>query len=226
MGRPRRTSIGGIAYHALNRGNRRSQVFFKDGDYEAFLKALAEALAAVPMRLLGFCLMPNHWHLVLWPRGAGDLSRFVGWVTNTHVKRYREHYQDAVGGHLYQGRFRSFPVQEGLHLLRVLRYVEGNPLRAQLAQTADAWRWSSFRVREQGDRDGLLSEWPVLRPPDWRQIVEQMIPEPELAALRSSLHRCRPFGDEDWTNDTARRLGLDATLRSRGRPSRSDTSKR
>ena len=192
MGRAKRIASGGIAYHALNRGNGRAEIFHKEGDYDAFVKAMGEALALVPMRLLGFCLMPNHWHMVLWPRRDGDLSRFVGWVTNTHVKRYRRHYDDGAAGHLYQGRFRSYPVQEDLHLLRVLRYVEANPLRARLAQRPDEWRWSSLQVREQGDRNGLLSEWPVLRPPDWRQLVEQISPEAELAALRRSLDRGCP----------------------------------
>src|SRR4051794_18867721 len=136
MGRARRVSAGGIVYHVMNRGNRRADVFHKPGDYDAFVQVLAEGLQVVPCRLLTFCVMPNHWHLVLWPHADGDLSRFVGWVTNTHVKRHRQHYEDVDGGHLYQARFRSFPVQTDPHLLTVLRYVEANPLRAGLALRA------------------------------------------------------------------------------------------
>ena len=120
MGRARRAATGGVVYHVLNRGNGRAGVFHKPGDYDAFVRLLRQGQAAVPIRLLGFCLMPNHWHLVLWPHADGDLSRFVGWVSNTPVKRYWEHYHCRGAGHLYQARFKSFPVQDDSHLLTVL----------------------------------------------------------------------------------------------------------
>src|SRR5215210_4240058 len=93
MPRTARASVGGLCYHALNRDNARQQVFFKDGDYQAFLKALADACTAVPMRVLGYCLMPNHFHLVLWPHDDGDLSRWMQWLLTTHVRRYHEHHK-------------------------------------------------------------------------------------------------------------------------------------
>ena len=82
MGRARRVAAGGIVYHVLNRGNGRAGIFHKPGDYDAFLRVLAEGLERVPCRLLTFCLMPNHWHLVPWPHADGDLSRLLAWVTN------------------------------------------------------------------------------------------------------------------------------------------------
>ena len=217
MGRPRRVTTGGVVYHVLNRANRRSRIFHKSPDYEAFLNLLGEGLDRLPCRLLGLCLMPNHWHFVLWPHGDGDLSRLTGWISNTHVKRYRQHYHDKVGGHLYQGRFKSFPVQEDGHLLTLLRYVESNPLRANLAARAGDWPWSSYALRG-GPWGRLFSDWPVPRPADWGAIVESRWRKPDLAQVRTSLDRGRPFGDETWVRCTAARMGLESTVRSLGRP--------
>jgi len=161
--------------------------------------------------------MPNHWHLVLWLREDGDLSRFMAWVTNTHVKRHRQHYHDKGGGHLYQGRYKSFPVQQDSHLLTVLRYVEANPLRAKLAERAGQWPWSSDALR-QGPFAELFSDWPLPRPGDWPRRVESRWKDEELAEIGTSLERGRPFGHKAWVHATARRLGLGLTLRPRGRP--------
>jgi putative transposase len=213
----RRKAAGGVVYHAINRGNGRARIFHKPGDFDAFLNLLRDGERIVPMRLLGFCLMPNHWHVVLWPFEDGDLSRYIGWVTNTHVKRYREHYHDRGAGHLYQGRFKSFPVQDDYHLLTVLRYVEANPLRAGLAHQAGGWRWSSFAARERNPTDGLLSDWPVDRPGDWGATVGEVLDDTILAEVRGSIKRDRPYGEASWTTQIATLLGLTATLPSRGR---------
>jgi putative transposase len=204
-------------YHVLNRANRRAQIFHRPRDYEAFLKVLAEGLERVPCRVLGLCLMPNHWHLVLWPHGDGDLSRLMAWISNTHVKRYRQHYHDRIGGHLYQGRFRSFPVQEDVHLLTVLRYVEANPLRARLAEHAGQWPWSTDALRR-GVFASLFSDWPLPRPADWSEWVEARWKEQDLSEVRTSVSRGRPFGQDAWVQATAQRLGLELTLRRVGRP--------
>ena len=125
MPRKLRNSRGGLAYHVMNRGNGRAAIFHKPADYEAFLGMLAQVRQAEPgVRVLGFCLMPNHWHLVLWPKADGQLSRFVQRLATTHVRRHHAHYHVQAGGHLYQGRFKAFPIQEDEHLLSVLRYVE------------------------------------------------------------------------------------------------------
>jgi putative transposase len=137
--------LGGFAYHCLNRGNGRAAIFRKDGDYQAFERVLAESLEHVPgMRLVVYCLMPNHWHLVLWPRRDGELSDFLHWLTLTHTQRWHAHHHEVGGGHLYQGRFKSFPIHEDEHFLTVCRYVERNALRARLVAKAEAWRWGSL----------------------------------------------------------------------------------
>ena len=171
------------------------------------------------MRVLGLCLMPNHWHLLLWPREDGDLSRFMLRACTTHVRRAFAHRHDRSGGHLYQGRFKSFPVQDDRHLLTVLRYVEANPLRSKLARSAHGWRWSSAALRRSDKAaPGLLDKLPLRLPADWGKIVEARCPNDELEAVRTSVKRGRPFGDAMWVARTADRLALGHTLRDRGRP--------
>src|SRR5437870_9942228 len=149
MGRPLRNSLGGYVYHTLNRGNGRETIFTKDGDYQAFLRVLCLTQQHVPgVRLLAYCLMPNHWHLVLWPHEDGELSDFMHWLTLTHTQRWHAHYQNIGGGHLYQGRFKSFPIESDEHYLTICRYVERNAARAGLAGRAEEWRWNSLAQRQ------------------------------------------------------------------------------
>src|SRR5262245_56986693 len=101
MPRPPRVSQPGYVYHVLNRAVARLPLFEQAGDFEAFERVLREALTVVPMRLLAYTIMPNHWHLVLWPHTDGSLSRFVGWLTLTHTQRWHTFHQTAGTGHLY-----------------------------------------------------------------------------------------------------------------------------
>lgn len=130
MTRSRRITLGGYVYHVLNRANGRLRIFRKAGDFLAFEKILAEGLERVPIRLCGYCLMGNHWHLLLWPAGDADLAAFMQWVTLTHTQRYHVSHGTVGMGHLYQGRYKSFPVQDDSYYLTALRYIEGNPVRA------------------------------------------------------------------------------------------------
>ena len=136
MPRRARQAVGGLVYHVINRGCGRMKLFGRNSDYEGFIKLLEEALRRVPgVRILAFCLMPNHWHLVLLPTSDGDLSRFMFWLTMTHVQRWR-HSRRLVGlGPLYQGRFRAFVVEADAHFLTVNRYVERNALSGETCGT-------------------------------------------------------------------------------------------
>jgi len=216
MPRTARASRGGYCYHVINRGNGRAEVFHKDADYQAFVRLIGEACARVPMRVLGYCLMPNHFHLVLWPHKDGDLSRWMQWLLTAHVRRYHKHY--ASSGHVWQGRFKAFPIEDDDHLLTVLRYVERNPLRAELARRAEKWAWSSLAVLHSGNVPPYLHAGPVRRPSDWLAYVHEPLTEAELERLRRSVNRGTPYGGDDWAKRTARRLGLEASLRPRGRP--------
>src|SRR5205814_6664582 len=138
---------------------------------------LMEGKRHAGVSLLGYCLMPNHWHLVLIPTRARDMAAYVAWVSNTHVKRYRAHYPQ-TSGHLYQGRYKSFVVEADDHLLTLLRYAEGNPLRAGLVERAELWPWSSLGCDPQ-TAAGLLSEWAVLRPANWTALVKRVLAAPQ-----------------------------------------------
>jgi putative transposase len=167
--------------------------------------------------------MPNHWHFVLWPEKDDALTAFLRWLTHTHTQRWHAHYHSAGTGHLYQGRFRAFPVEADEHLYAVLRYVERNPLRAGLVRRAEDWRWGSlWRRRHPDARPPLaLHSWPVPQPDDWVKWVNRPQTEAELDAVRRSMARAQPFGSEAWQQQTAVVLGLEHTLRSRGRPKKS-----
>ena len=194
------------------------RLFHKAGDYEAFERVLAEGLQRYPVELLSYCVMPNHWHLVVRPNTDEALGRWMGWVGVTHVRRHHEHYQSRGGGHLYQGRFKSFPVAEDDYFLALCRYVEANPLRAGLVQRAEQWRWSGLWQRACGSGELPLSSWPVERSPTWVAWVNRGLNEEQLTAIRTCVERGRPLGPADWVRRTARRLGLDFTLRGPGRP--------
>ncbi len=224
MGRSKRVDIGGCVYHVLNRGNGRMSLFDDDGDFLAFERVLEQAIECYPqMQLLAYCVMPNHWHLVVRPQIDGLLSRFVGWLTLTHTQRWHAHRHTIGGGHVYQGRFKSFLVDTEGYLATVCRYVERNPVRANLVNRAEQWRWSSLYRWQNGSREDkqILSPWPVpggKRPPNWVNRVNLPETEDELNALRRSSNRCQPFGHLAWQQEMCQRFDLQSTFRPRGRP--------
>ncbi|MBM4094027.1 MAG: hypothetical protein FJ276_32160 [Planctomycetes bacterium] len=140
MPRGKRCFPGGTVFHVLNRGNGRQTLFFGSADVEAFVRVVKEALLIVPMRILGYCLMPNDWHLVLWPELDDRLSAFMHQLMTTHVRRWQKAHHREGEGHVYQGRFKSFPVESDEHLYTVCRYVERNAVRAGLVERAEDCR--------------------------------------------------------------------------------------
>ena len=201
-------------YHVLNRGNGRATLFLDRFDYAAFMKLLAGMKAGYEIRLLAHCLMPNHFHLVLEAEATGAVSEAMQWVQTSYVSRFRVKYGST--GHIFQGRFKSFPIQKDEHLLTVMRYVERNPVHANLVESAVDWRWSSARWR--GRSAHWLDESPVPLGDDWAAYVNAPQTAAEVAALRQSLVRGTPFGAHRWQHETAEALGLGSTLRPRGRP--------
>ena len=224
MPRPPRADEAHRIYHALNRGNLRATIFEKDGDYIAFEKILGEARERYQVDLLCYQLMPNLYHLVLRPLVDGEMSRFMKWVGGTHTMRYHAHYHTGGLGHVYQQRFKSFPIQSDEHFLVVCRYVERNALRAGLVKRAEQWRWGSLWcwLKKPESLPKHLSPWPIRRLPNWIERVNEPLNDKELEAVRRCAHRGQPFGDDGWTEAIARRLNLESTLRPRGRPRKQD----
>ena len=232
MPRIARGETGDVCVHVINRGNARQAVFHNEQDYAEFAALIGRACERLPMRVIGCCLMPNHFHLVLWPQGPGNLSRWMQWLMTSHVRRHHRRYE--TSGHVWQGRFKSFPIhvrrpsraersrgmlERGNPVLDVLRYVERNPLRAGLVAAAEQWRWSSLRWWTQ---PGAAPRWwqPDLlwRPTDWLEIVNRPQSEEELAALRQCVERGRPYGPSEWVRRLVSACGLESTVRPRGRP--------
>lgn len=221
MPRRLRNAAGGFVYHVLNRAVGRATLFHDESDYAAFVKAVDHAHAAIPMRVLGYVLMPNHFHLVLWPRLDGELSEFMRRLTVTHTQRWHAHHHTAGTGPLYQGRFKSFPLQHDDHFLTVMRYVQRNPVRAHLCQRAEAWPWGSARDDMDRQRPAWLAgpaAWPVPRRWDSVAWVNRPQTPAEEAALQNCIRRGRPLGSDRWIAHTAAALDLLSTLTPRGRP--------
>ena len=202
-------------YHVFNRGNGKQKVFHKEQDYAAFIKLMSEAKKRYPLKIFAYCLMPNHFHLVLMPEEAINLSKWMHWLMTSHVRRYHKHYE--TSGHIWQGRFKSSLIQQDEHLLIVLRYVEGNPVRAGLVSFAKEWQWSSHNERIEHNYK-LVDEVPVDTPEEWRRYVDTPLTDKELEKLRQKLRRQSPFGDEEWTERISKEFGLESTIRPIGRP--------
>jgi putative transposase len=209
-----------MVYHVWNRANFRSRLFRNPAQYRAFLGIVEESLDFVPMRILAYCLMPDHWHLVLYPRADGDLAQFLRRVTMTHTQRYHARSQTVGYGHIYQGRYKSLLVESDRHFLGLVRYVERNARRAGLVAKAEDWPWSSVHVRRYGDAQEkkLLSAWPVAEPPDYLKWLNHAQGQEEIEKIRQAIQRSRPYGSEKWVSKTVRQFGLESTTRNRGRP--------
>jgi len=220
---PRRFQAGtaGMVFHVLNRGVRRMRLFEAPADYDAFCGTMAEARGRVPLRLLAFCLMPNHFHLVASPNEDGQLAEFMRLLTGTHSKRWNAWRGTTGTGAVYQGRYKAFPIQNGNHFLTVCRYVERNPLRAGLTLRAEGWRWSSLAPPAENCVLPLLESWPVPKPANWVEWVNDAVTDGELEAVRTSVRRSRPFGEATWVERAAGELRLQPSTRRLGRSIRS-----
>jgi putative transposase len=219
MPRGRRSIQAGEIYHVLNRAVGRATVFHKAEDYEAYIRIIQEGLIRQPVAIYDYCVMPNHWHFVTEAENDEQISDFFQWTTMTHAQRYRTHYRSVGEGHVYQARFKSFPVETEEYLIRLFRYVERNPLRAGLVERAEQWRWSGLWDWAHGANDGIpLSPWPIPRPNNWIEFVNQPQTEAEVDAIRKCIRRGIPYGSEQWVLEAVERLGLQSTQRPIGRP--------
>jgi len=217
MGRAPRVDVGGEIYHVINRANARLQIFFKETDYQLFESILNDGAEKYDMRVLAYCIMPNHFHLVLYPQQDSDLQKFMQWLTLTHTQRWHVQNKTIGTGHLYQGRYKSFLIQKDDHLLTVMRYVERNPIRANLVKKLINWKYSSFYQRF-AVKKTFISAPPVSLPNNYQKLVELPITPSELEAARLSVNKGRPFGKNTWTDEVTSKYKLGITTRERGRP--------
>jgi putative transposase len=226
MPRRPRVAPGGVIYHVLNRSVGRMRMFTRPKDFEAFMRVLAEAHERFPIRILSFCVMPSHWHFVVWPRDDKQLTSFFRWLAHTHAMRWRTSRNTVGYGHLYQGRFKSFPIQSDGHLLTACRYVERNALAGGLVKRSRDWQWSSLWVRTNGTepQKAMLSPWPMARPDDWAARIDEALTQKELERIKLSIERSQPLGNDTWVSRMAVRLHLEHTLRREGRPSKDATT--
>jgi putative transposase len=219
---PRRPRIcpAGTCFHVINRAVARLTLFEKDDDYAAFERVLSLAHLRVPLPIFSYILMPNHWHFVVQPETDSQVTDFFRWLTHTHTMRWHAHYHTEGTGHLYQGRFKTFPIEEDEHLLAVFRYTERNALRANLCERAEDWKYGSLWRSVFGSEESveLLSDWPIDRPRTWVAMVNRTQNAAEEKAIRKCLKKGQPYGGDHFVSQSAIRLQLKHTLRSRGRP--------
>ena len=218
MPRRRREGTAGVVFHVLNRGVRRMRLFDSPDDYYAFLALLGHAQRRIPVSLLAYCLMPNHFHLVVCPPADDHLARFMHLLSFKHAQRWRTAHDAKGQGHVYQGRFKSIPVQTDGHFLALCRYVERNPLRAQMVLRAQAWPWSSLAQRSGIRRPVRLDPWPVPIPTGWTDLVNEEAARAETESIRNAISRSAPYGADDWRERMATSLALVGSLRPVGRP--------
>ena len=224
MPRINRVDVGGHVYHVLNRANARVQIFDNNKDYQLFESVLSEAKEKFDMRILSYSVMPNHWHLVLIPREDGELQKFMGWLSNTHTRRWHALKKTTGQGHLYQGRYKSFICQDDTYFLTLVRYVERNAKKANLVRKAEDWRWSSVWRRENGTEKEkkLLSSWSVTEPKNYLTWLNESQTKEEEDTIEKSIQRDSPYGEINWVNGVVKRFGLESTINPRGRPKKGD----
>jgi putative transposase len=214
MARLARVVIPGLAHHITQRGVRRMDVFFSDGDRAAYLALLRQFGREFGVEFWGYCLMSNHVHLVAVPQREESLAGALGWAHHHYTRRVNA--RQGWRGYLWQGRFYSCPM-EPAHALRALRYAELNPVRAGLVKRAGDWRWSSARAHLRGRADPVLAACPSLKGLDWREFLAEGIAEAELADLRRHTRTGRPYGSLRWLGGLERRLGRVLQPQKRGR---------
>lgn len=177
---------------------------------------MAEAKKRWPVKIFAYCLMPNHFHMIIRPDQAENLSKWMQWLMTSHVRRYHEHHKTT--GHVWQGRFKSFIIQNDKYLLSALRYVEANPVRSHLVNRAEEWPWSSHKESIGAIEHFVIDPIPMELPIDWNKCVNDVMSEEDILQLRQSIRRQSPYGTQDWKLSISNLLGLESTIRPMGRP--------
>lgn len=218
MPRAKRIAKANVVYHVLNRANGRLRIFKKPSDFDAFENILAQGQKLFDMRICAYCIMSNHWHLVLWPKNDEDMPKFMRWITQTHAQRFHFSHGTTSIGHLYQGRYKSFPIQSDVRYLKAIQYIEANPIRAGIVSSASDWSWSSLAIRLGAESEINLSSGPKRLPNNWPRLVDRAIDQDEIDVIENCIKRGCPYGSKQWVTAKAKELNLESTIRPRGRP--------
>jgi len=220
MARQPRIDLEGYVYHIINRASGRVPIFKTDKDYFLFEKVLEEAVEKYNMRVLAYCIMPNHFHLALYPRQDGDVQKFTGWLTKTHTQRWHVAHDTVGHGHLYQGRYKSFIVNTDEYYLILMKYIEQNPLRAGLVKRSKDWKWGSLHIRLNGavKKKKILHSWIIDEPNNYIEEVNILPDKKELNEVRKSVLKGVPLGGEKWRDELILKMNLAHTTRGVGRP--------
>lgn len=209
-------------YHIINRGNRREVVFHDNYDYEKFLKLLIESKEKYAIKIYAYCLMPNHFHLVIYTKYADSLSQTMHWINSSYVRYYNKRYN--ISGHLWQGRYKSFIVQEDSYLLVLLKYVEVNPKRARIVKDCIDYKYSSANNRIKNNENLITDEAPILLPDDWYAYINSDEKITDIESIRNCINRQAPLGDENWKYMVSKKYNLESTMNQRGRPKKEEIS--
>jgi putative transposase len=220
MPRNARVDVGGEIYHVINRANGRLQIFNNDEDYKLFEQLLFETKEIFDMRVLAYELMPNHFHLVLYPKNDGDLGLFMHRLSNSHTRKVHARTNTNGSGHLYQGRYKSFLVDRDNYLLAVIKYVERNAVRAKLVYSCESWQWGSAWRRVHGtvQQKKLLDQKSFRLPDNYLKWINTAEKIDDLANVRTSVKKGVPYGKERWVETMVSKHHLESTLKSPGRP--------
>lgn len=220
MARQPRVDIAGEVFHVINRANGRVGIFETAEDYEIILKALEEVKEVIPIDIFSFCIMPNHWHFSVRPKEDGDMGEFFGKCTQKITQRWHVTHKSIGSGHLFQGRFKSFMVQEDGYFLNLMEYIEANALRAKLVERAEDWKWGSLYLRKKNKSraKGLLSPWPMEEPLDYLETVNKCEKRSQIEQIRNSVVKGNPLGEISWMKKMLKKYNLGYTVNPRGRP--------
>jgi putative transposase len=222
MGRLARVVATGVAHHVTQRGNGRRVIFDTDSDRFVYRGLLGEFSRKRRLTILGYCLMPNHIHLIVVPHATDSMAVTLREVHGRYAAYLNS--RQTVTGHVWQGRYYSCPMDEH-HLWAALRYVERNPVRAGMVGIAELYPWSSAQAHcEEGPQDGIvdLAEWRLRwGSEEWRQFLGYSPNDaPDAALLRRSTHSGRPLGSADFVRGIERETGRSLTPGRGGRPKR------
>ena len=220
MPRNARVDVGGEIYHVINRANGRLQIFNKDEDYKLFEQILIETKELFDMRILAYKLMPNHFHLVLYPRENGDLGLFMHRLSNAHTRKVHARTNTNGSGHLYQGRYKSFIIDRDDYLFAVIKYVERNVVRAKLVRSCEDWQWGSAwrRIYGTAQEKKLLDQESFQLPDDYLNWINTAENPDSLNIIRASVNKNVPYGRGRWVDNMVLKYHLESTLKSPGRP--------